>query len=43
MFAIVMGIASMTPAMAAKNKVDLCHYSAEDTSLDLEEQRLETV
>ena len=28
MFAVVMGIASMTPAMAAKNKVDLCHYSA---------------
>ncbi len=33
MFAIVMGIASMTPAMAAKNKVDLCHYSAEETIL----------
>ena len=31
MFAVVMGIASMTPAMAAKNKVDLCHYSAEET------------
>ncbi len=33
MFAVVMGIASMTPAMAAKNKVDLCHYSAEETIL----------
>jgi len=33
MFAIVMGIASMTPAMAAKNKVDLCHYSAVETIL----------
>ena len=33
MFAVVMGIASMTPAMAAKNKVDLCHYSAEETVL----------
>jgi len=31
MFAVVMGIASMTPAMAVKNKVDLCHYSAEET------------
>lgn len=35
MFAVVMGIASMTPAaMAAKNKVDLCHYSAEEEVLD---------
>ncbi|MCH8860395.1 MAG: hypothetical protein IH843_04550, partial [Thaumarchaeota archaeon] len=33
MFAVVMGIASMTPAMAEKNKVDLCHYSAEETIL----------
>ena len=33
MFAVVMGMASMTPAMAAKNKVDLCHYSAEETIL----------
>jgi len=33
MFVVVMGIASMTPAMAAKNKVDLCHYSAEETIL----------
>src|SRR3972149_6524955 len=31
MFAVVMGIASMTLAMAVKNKVDLCHYSAEET------------
>jgi len=34
MFAVVMGIASMTPAMAAKNKVDLCHYSAEEIVVD---------
>jgi len=34
MFAVVMGIASMTPAMAAKNKVDLCHYSAEEILVD---------
>jgi len=34
MFAVVMGIASMTPAMAAKNKVDLCHYSAEEIAVD---------
>lgn len=35
MFAVIMGIASMTPAaMAAKNKVDLCHYSAEEEVLD---------
>lgn len=34
MFAVVMGIASMTPAMAAKDKVDLCHYSAEEIVLD---------
>ncbi len=33
MFAVVMGIASMTPAMAAKNKVDLCHYSTVETIL----------
>jgi len=33
MFAVVMGMASMSPAMAAKNKVDLCHYSAEETIL----------
>ena len=33
MFTVVMGIASMTPAMAVKNKVDLCHYSAEETIL----------
>jgi len=34
MFAVVMGIASMTPAMAVKNKVDLCHYSAEEIVVD---------
>ena len=34
MFAVVMGIASMTPAMAAKNKVDLCHYSAVEIIVD---------
>jgi len=34
MFAVVMGISSMTPAMAAKNKVDLCHYSAEEIVVD---------
>ena len=34
MVAVVMGIASMTPAMAAKNKVDLCHYSAEEIVVD---------
>jgi plastocyanin len=33
LFAVIMGIASMTPAMAAKNKVDLCHFSAEETIL----------
>ena len=33
MFAVVMGIASMTPEMATKNKVDLCHYSAAETIL----------
>ena len=32
-FAVIMGMASMTPATAAKNKVDLCHYSAEETIL----------
>ena len=28
-FAVILGISSMTPTMAAKNKVDLCHYSEE--------------
>jgi len=32
-FAVIMGIASLTPATAAKNKVYLCHYSAEETIL----------
>ena len=33
MFAVVLGLGMLSPAMAAKNKVDLCHYSAEETIL----------
>jgi len=34
MFAVVLGMSAISPAMAAKNKVDLCHYSAEEIVVD---------
>lgn len=33
MFAVILGMGALSPAMAGKNKVDLCHYSAEETIL----------
>jgi len=33
MVAAILAFGTISPAMAAKNKVDLCHYSAEETIL----------
>lgn len=33
MFAVILGMGVLSPAMAAKDKVDLCHYSVEETIL----------
>ncbi|MGV7226896.1 MAG: hypothetical protein ACQ9CV_08270 [Nitrosopumilus sp.] len=33
MFAVVLGLGVLSPALAAKDKIDLCHYSAEETIL----------
>jgi hypothetical protein len=31
MFAVILGMGALSPAMAGKDKVDLCHYSAMET------------